>query len=191
MSFSKPENETCFEKLLREYNDLLQRKPVLTKAVSSSIISAVGNILSQLLAPHAGSGGKIVWRSTFAYSCFALMFNGPLLHFFHQYLDNVVPKKKDKTSAMKRVIFDRFIFAPPYLFIYLYVIALLEGHGTSGAKQRIKEVYWMLLQLNWKIWTFVQYFNLTYVPAKYRVLFGNLVSLIWTTYISTKRNNAQ
>ncbi|KAK6189912.1 hypothetical protein SNE40_001880 [Patella caerulea] len=187
MSNSKPSRENLLDKVLREYSSLLQRRPVLTKSISSASISAIGNLFSQYLAPQPGSQGRIVWRSTFAYAFFGLVVNGPVIHHFYTYLDKVVPKK-DNTSAIKRVLFDRFVFAPPYLLVYLYVISLLEGHGTARAKQKVKDVYWMLLKLNWKVWTFVQYFNLTYIPAKYRLLFGNLVALIWTTYISVKRN---
>ena len=36
-----------------------------------------------------------------------------------------MPKEK-QFSAIKRLIFDRLIFAPPYLLIFLYYVAIVE-----------------------------------------------------------------
>jgi hypothetical protein len=43
-------------------------------------------------------------------------------------LDKIVPKKKESATldGIKRVLFDRFVFAPPFILFFLYTVTLLE-----------------------------------------------------------------
>ena len=56
---------------------------------------------------------------------FSFMFVGPTTHHFYIWLDQAVPRT-GRLAAIKRIILDRFIFAPPWLMVYFYVLALLE-----------------------------------------------------------------
>ncbi|RUS81433.1 hypothetical protein EGW08_010817 [Elysia chlorotica] len=179
--------EGLFTRALKDYVRLLAERPVITKAVTNSIISAFGNIVSQTLAPDPATGGKINWRSVFAYSSFGFLVNGPLIHHFYAYVEKVLPKNQPNV-AIKRVIFDRFVFAPPFLLLFLYYVAIVEGAGNQGAVKKIKETYWLILKLNWAVWSFVQYFNMNYIPLKFRTVFGNLCSLVWMITISILRS---
>ena len=40
---------------------------------------------------------------------------------------------------------------------------------------------------NWKIWTIPQMININLVPAQYRVLFANLVALVWNFYLAANK----
>ncbi|KAK3710507.1 hypothetical protein RRG08_021322 [Elysia crispata] len=178
--------EGLLTRAFKEYVRLLAERPVITKAVTNSIISAFGNVVSQILAPDPTTGGKINWRSVFAYSSFGFLVNGPLIHHFYAYVEKILPKDKPNV-AIKRVLFDRFVFAPPFLLLFLYYVAIVEGAGNEGAVRKIKETYWLILKLNWAVWSFVQYFNMNYVPLKFRTVFGNLCALVWMITISVLR----
>lgn len=190
MSLSKDKsNENAFEKALKAYLGLLQSRPVLTKAITSSTVSAVGNIISQLIVPNQQNGGKIAWRSVAAYASFSFVVSGPLIHYFYIWMDKLIPKKKESATfdGIKRVIFDRFIFAPPFILLFLYAVTMLEGSGHEAAIAKIKETFWPILKMNWQIWTVFQFINVNYVPQKYRVLFGNAVALVWSVIVAVKR----
>ncbi|XP_071179080.1 peroxisomal membrane protein 2-like isoform X1 [Mytilus edulis] len=219
MSLSKDKsNENAFEKALKAYLGLLQSRPVLTKAITSSSVSAIGNIISQLIVPNQQNGGKIAWRSVAAYASFSssvsaigniisqlivpnqqnggkiawrsvatyasfsFVVSGPLIHYFYIWMDKLIPKKKESATfdGIKRVVFDRFIFAPPFILLFLYAVTMLEGSGHEAAIAKIKETFWPILKMNWQIWTVFQFINVNYVPLKYRVLFGNAVALVWS-----------
>ena len=51
--------------------------------------------------------------------------NGPIVHHLYVFMEKHMPKEK-QFSAIKRLIFDRLIFAPPYLLIFLYYVAIVE-----------------------------------------------------------------
>ena len=52
-----------------------------------------------------------------------------------------------------------------------------------------REKYLRSLLANYKIWTIPQIININLVPAQYRVLFANLVALIWNFYLATSKRN--
>ncbi|KAJ8312223.1 hypothetical protein KUTeg_009596 [Tegillarca granosa] len=78
----------------------------------------------------------------------------------------IVPVEGKAIDGIKRVILDRFIFTPPFILLFLYVVTILEGHGHEAAITKIKETYWTILKLNWRIWTIFQFINVNYVPQK-------------------------
>jgi hypothetical protein len=51
----------------------------------------------------------------------------------------------------------------------------------------VRSDYWAALLANWKIWTLPQIVNINLVPPHYRVLFANMVALVWNFYLSTRR----
>jgi len=182
---AKKKNDNLLSKALAEYVRLLQDRPVITKAITNAVVSGFGNIVAQIVAPDLSNGGRLKWRSIFAYSSFGFLVNGPLIHHFYVYLEKVLPKS-GKNAGIKRLLFDRFVFAPPFLLLFLYYVSIVEGAGQVGAIKKIKETYWMILKLNWSVWSIIQYVNINHIPLKYRTLFGNACGLIWMVYISLK-----
>ena len=52
----------------------------------------------------------------------------------------------------------------------------------------VRDNYVATVLVNWKIWTIPQIINFNLVPVEFRVLFGNLVALVWNYYLaSTKK----
>ena len=184
-----PSDIGLIKRIVTGYSKLLHQRPVLTKSLTSALIAGIGDLISQLI--NSGSGSCYKWRSTFAFTTFGLIFNGPLTHHFYVLLDQLLPPgvtKSGKYSAIKRVLFDRLILAPPYLLLCFYMLSILEGRSSAEACQKIQGSYWTLLKMNWKIWTVFQYININYVEPEYRVLFTNVLSLVWTIYVATFRH---
>lgn len=190
MSFSKEEKKgNIFDRALKEYVRLLQQRPVLTKSVTSACVSGLGATISQLIVADPSAKGRINWRNVFAYVSFAFVINGPLFHHLYVFLEKQLPRDK-KSSAIKRLLFDRLIFTPPYLAVFLYWLARAEGAGQAAAIQRLKAAYWTILKMNWVVWTLIQYINFNYVPLKFRTIFGNLCGLIYLVVVSILRRRA-
>lgn len=183
MSLSKPKDDNVVERAVKAYARLLHKRPVLTKAVTSACTSGLGNLLSQLIAQR---GKTVQWRTVAAFAATGLIFVGPAIHYFLVWMDKVVPRSQ-KYSTFRRIILDRFIFAPPFLLIYFYLVAIFEGQSSKDALNKIRQFFWPMLVMNWKIWTPLQYININYVPREYRVLFANFVSLGWTIYAAKTR----
>uniref|UniRef100_A0A2C9LRX2 Peroxisomal membrane protein 2 n=1 Tax=Biomphalaria glabrata TaxID=6526 RepID=A0A2C9LRX2_BIOGL len=179
-------NDNLLIRAFHQYLRLLHERPVVTKAATNAVVSGLGNIISQYLAPDPTAKGRINWKSVFAYISFGFFVNGPLIHHFYAFLEKLFPKDTPN-AKWKKVLFDRLIFAPPFLLIFLYYVSIVEGHGNKGAVKRIKDTYWMILKLNLSVWSIVQYINMNYIPLKFRTVFGNFCALIWMIFISIKR----
>ncbi|KAJ6656568.1 hypothetical protein lerEdw1_003455 [Lerista edwardsae] len=186
-ALSKPESGQLPRKLLLRYLILLRLYPVLTKAVSSAILSALGSLLSQVIEksqrkrdPSRGLDLKGPLR----FAIYGLLFTGPLSHYFYLYLEKLVPSDVP-LALVKRLLIDRLIVAPAFLVVFFFVMNALEGKNTSVFVKKMKSSYWAALKMNWKVWTPVQFINLTYVPMQFQVLFGNLVALFWFAYLAS------
>jgi len=86
-----------------------------------------------------------------------------------------------------RVLTDRVIFNPVFLALTLYVLGRLQGQTHQDTTQFIRDNYVATVLVNWKIWTIPQIINFNFVPVEYRVLFGNLVALVWNYYLARNR----
>lgn len=53
------------------------------------------------------------------------MVTGPITHYMYQLLERTVAKHS-QFSFIKKVIIDRLLFAPPYLLVMFYAVAIME-----------------------------------------------------------------
>ncbi|KAF7239851.1 Peroxisomal membrane protein 2 [Varanus komodoensis] len=180
---SKPESGPLPQRLLARYLLLLRLYPVLTKSVSSSLLSALGSLVAQIIEKRQKKGGLDL-RGPLRFAIYGFLFTGPLSHYFYLYLEQLIPSDVP-FAVVRRLLLDRLVVAPAFLALFFFVMNLLEGKGASAFVKRMKSGYWAALKMNWKMWTPVQFINLYYVPMQFQVLFGNLVALLWFAYLAS------
>lgn len=178
-------------RLLHQYLFLLKKYPILTKSVTSGILSALGNLLSQILearkkAKNGVQVNEIDTAGAARYAVYGLFITGPLSHYFYQLMEVWMPST-DPLCIVKRLLLDRLIFAPGFLLIFYFVMTVLEGKGGRDFEKKMRGSYWTALKMNWKVWTPFQFININFVPVQFRVLFANMIALFWYAYLSTVR----
>nr|XP_033812938.1 peroxisomal membrane protein 2 [Geotrypetes seraphini] len=181
---SRPRPAGLPAQLLRQYLLLLKVHPVLTKSVTSGILSALGNLLAQAIERKRDSSKGADVNAPLRYAIYGFLFTGPLSHFFYLYMEHLVPPTAS-FAVIQKLLLDRLVFAPAFLLLFFCVMNFLEGKDLSALSERMKTGYWRALKMNWKVWTPVQFINVNYVPVQFRVLFGNLVALFWYAYLSS------
>lgn len=177
--------------LLQQYLILLKKYPILTKSVTSAILSALGNLLSQTLearkkARHGAATKEIDRAGAARYAIFGLLFTGPLSHYFYQLMEVWMPTT-DPYCLVKRLLLDRLFFAPAFLLLFYFVMTVLEAKGWSDFERKMKSSYWTALKMNWKVWTPFQFINVNFVPVQFRVLFANVIAFFWYAYLASVR----
>ncbi|XP_041854549.1 peroxisomal membrane protein 2 [Melanotaenia boesemani] len=178
-------------RLLQQYLVLLKKYPILTKSVTSGILTALGNLLSQIVEARkkAKSGAQVneidVAGAT-RYAIFGLFITGPVSHFFYQLMEIWMPTT-DPFCVVKRLLLDRLIFAPGFLLLFYFVMNILEAKGWNDFEKKMRQSYWTALKMNWKVWTPFQFINVNFVPVQFRVLFANIIALFWYAYLATVR----
>ncbi|XP_070571914.1 peroxisomal membrane protein 2-like isoform X2 [Ptychodera flava] len=174
-SREKKRDQQLIETIIKAYLKQLRERPVVTKALTSATVSALGDIIAQRIIAKGKPVG-IQWRSVAALASFGFVVTGPLIHHFYKVLEQVVPKNTTY-PGIKKVLVDRFVLAPPYLLLFFYLVPILEGKGHDAAVKKIKDTFITALIMNWKVWTILQYININYIPMEILVKESNRVQL--------------
>ncbi|XP_029018187.1 peroxisomal membrane protein 2 [Betta splendens] len=178
-------------RLLQQYLVLLKRYPILTKSITSGILTALGNLLSQILEARkkrqsGASTSDIDTAGAIRYGIYGLCITGPVSHFFYQLMEVWMPTT-DPYCIVKRLLLDRLFFAPGFLLLFYFVMNVLEAKGWDDFEKKMKRSYWTALKMNWKVWTPFQFINVNFVPVQFRVLFANVIALFWYAYLASVR----
>ncbi|KAF8247647.1 hypothetical protein K440DRAFT_297100 [Wilcoxina mikolae CBS 423.85] len=167
--------------LLRAYQLQLVRRPVLTGAVTSGVLFGLGDIIAQQGIDRKGIKNHdfaATARMTFYGGCIF----GPAAVGWYKVLERfVVIKRSQNVQMLARVACDQLIFAPVGIAVFFSTMSVLEG---GDPKQKLRESWWTALRANWNIWPAVQVVNFRFVPLDMRVLFANVISIGWNSYLS-------
>ncbi|MEJ1281891.1 peroxisomal membrane protein 2 isoform X2 [Cricetulus griseus] len=167
---------------LAQYLLLLKLYPVFTKAVSSGILSAVGNLLAQMIEKKQKNDSQSLDVS----GLLRFFVTGPLSHYFYLFMEYWIPPGVP-LATVKRLLLDRLLFAPTFLLLFFLIMNLLEGKDVSAFASKMRSGFWPALQMNWRMWTPLQFININYVPLQFRVLFANMAALFWYAYLASLR----
>ncbi|KAF9824091.1 hypothetical protein SFRURICE_002212 [Spodoptera frugiperda] len=181
MALSKP-----IMNLLSSYLQNLYLHPIKTKAITSCVVGSVGSLASQLVA-----GEKIKVDSVAAFALYGLFFGGTIPHYLYEITERLFPEEVVAFPLVKKLLFERLLFAPFIQAFSLYTLARLEGKTHNSATKQLFALYWPILEANWKWLTLFQVINFAFIPPMLRVLFMNLVGLGWAMFLATKRRQQQ
>jgi len=103
------------------YNNYLQEYPLITKTVTTGLVTAGGDLLCQKYFDGKVEKGRFL---KFTFLGFVLV--GPTLHYWYGFLGRRIPGLSI-TSVVYRVAADQFIFAPIFLAVFMWSVLLLDG----------------------------------------------------------------
>ncbi|KAK4193400.1 hypothetical protein QBC35DRAFT_481481 [Podospora australis] len=184
--------------VLAWYQARLASRPLLTQAITTSILFAVGDITAQQLVERKSSSSlpsspsspssleppvaSHDFTRTARMALYGGAIFGPAAATWFKFLSRKVnfPSSPRKTM-LARVAVDQGVFAPTFIGIFLSSMAVLEG---GSPKEKLEKNYWPALSTNYLIWPWVQMVNFTFVPLQHRVLFVNVISIGWNCYLS-------
>ncbi|GAB1289983.1 Peroxisomal membrane protein 2 [Apodemus speciosus] len=193
----EPELGSLPKRALAQYLLFLKLYPVATKAVSSGILSALGNFLAQMIKKQKKDSQSLEVSGLLRY----LVYGCPLSHYLYLFMEYWVPPEVPWASV-KRLLLDRLFFAPTFLLLFFFFMNFLEevslcspgcpgthsvdqGKNASVFVAKMRSGFWPALQMNWKMWTPLQFININYVPLQFRVLFANMAALFWYAYLAS------
>ena len=168
---------------------MLDLHPFKTKALSSTIIAGAGDLTCQYIVQTSekkdGKKSFVVdWVRTARFASLGGVLVAPCIHYWYGWLMTAIPGITVKATVI-RTLLDQLVFAP--LFIPTFFTALMGLEGTTSLsviKERLEGNFLETLKTNWMLWIPAQLINFGFMPAKYQVLFSNVVGLVWNTYLS-------
>lgn len=153
------------------------------------------------------------WKRMVTFGSLGGLLVGPVFHYWYSYLEQLSLRVTDmlfkylneqriteprdinqvRASVLKRLVklgINQILFTPPFvlcqlLFVQVFLTTFNGGSYTTAVRN-VKNIYFVTLLSNLKLWTPCQLFNFTYVPVEYGVLFGNFVAVWWNIYLSSR-----
>ncbi|KAK5992721.1 Protein SYM1 [Cladobotryum mycophilum] len=165
---------------LKWYNARLAARPLLTQGITTAVLFATGDLTAQQLVEKKGLKKHDLTR-TGRMALYGGCVFGPAATTWLGFLARRVTHKHPRIETLARVACDQILFAPVAIGAFLSSMAVMEG---TSAQERLQTTWWPALQTNWMVWPFVQCINFTFVPLQYRLLFANVISIGWNSYLS-------
>ncbi|XP_039558383.1 mpv17-like protein 2 isoform X2 [Passer montanus] len=161
---------------LRSWRSLFSgRLLLLTNTVSCGGLLAAGDCLQQEWQRRKHPESQLQLGRTgrmFAVGCSL----GPLLHYWYLWLDAAFPARgvRGLRTVLKKVLIDQLVASPSMGAWYFMAMGTLEGQSLQESWDELKEKFWELYKI----------LNFLFVPPAYRVVYVNVVTLGWDTYLS-------
>jgi len=113
---------------------------------------------------------------------------GPPHHYWYIWLDKLLPKRNLKTVGIK-ILADQFLAAPFFAITFIFGMGLLEDKRLSECWHEFILKFPAIYLFDWIIWPPSQYINFKYVPAAARVLYVNVITVVWDIFLSYIKHN--
>lgn len=163
------------------YCDALERRPLVTKAMTS----LVGFMLGDIVAQHLASGDALDTLRILRLGAYGLFIDGPVGSLWYEVLEKYIcPDDPTSNQAVAlKTAADQVIWAPAMTVIFFAVVKLLEGH-PEGIVPTVLEKTMPTVVANYMVWPLAHVINFKYVPRDFRILYNNSVSIAWLTWLS-------
>lgn len=172
----------------RSYNNILSMAPIETKAVTSATVYTIGDIISQQTSEDKSIGeldrGRIL-RSALA----GLIGHGPMSHVWYRvsedFFDNVLHLHA-WWDFLPKIVVDQFVFGPIWVNAYILLLGVMQLQGPGQIFADMKRSTIPLVISGLKLWPFVHIITYGLIPVENRLLWVDLVEIVWVTILANQ-----
>lgn len=169
-------------------NSLFKKHLLLTNTVSSGILMSIGDGLSQYVEQKSTHKEKENWQFKFNWSRNGKMFvvgaaQGPLHHYFYGWLDAKYIGSSLKVTTIK-ILYDQFVMAPMCIAMFFYSAGWMYKQSMNDCTNEFKSKFATVYATDWMVWPFAQFVNFYYLPTDYRVIYVNVITMLYNVFLS-------
>lgn len=167
------------------YESMLERNPVLAKMCISGIVYSLGDWSAQYLEGKAildFDRGRML-RSGLVGFCL----HGSLSHFYYHFCEWLFPFKGWWVLPAK-VLFDQTVWSAVWNSIYYVCLGALRMEKPATIFSELRATFIPLLTAGWKLWPFAHIVTYGVVPVEQRLLWVDMVELVWVSILSMISN---
>ena len=190
--------------LLSSYQSHLVSNPILTKSITSGVITFIGDVLSQSLSslPLTGSISltSLSVPRLLAFTLVGTLFVGPYLHYWYGFLHSFRLSLKAsgigiRVQPLLQIMLDQtlgvLLFFPTFYLLYESTSHLLHSRLPSfpSLVSSMPGSLLPVILMQYRVWPLINLVSFTFVPVEMRVLFSNIASLFWNVYLCGKLAN--
>lgn len=171
----------------RSYTNILNMAPLQTKAVTSATVYTIGDVIAQ--TQEGTEFGKIDrWRVGRSLAA-GFIGHGPMCHVWYHvsedFFDNVVNLHHAWWSFMPKILVDQFVFGPIWNNSYILLLGIMQLQRPAQIWDDMKRTTVPLVISGLKLWPFVHCITYGLIPVENRLLWVDLVEIVWVTILAT------
>ncbi|CAF1392049.1 unnamed protein product [Rotaria magnacalcarata] len=167
--------------ILRSYNRFVLKSPLLAMSLTTGTTMGLGNIISQTVIEKR-TIDTVDWGRVARFSAFGYIAAGPFLRYWYYGLEKYFTGVRFK--PLKMMITDQLIAAPFINMAFLCYFPLANGKSISEATDRFYKDFPTVMKGNYCVWPAFQLTNFYFIPLQHRVLFVNICSVMWSTFLA-------
>ena len=171
-------------KAWKRYEELLDEKPLLMKALTSFVGFALGDILAQI---YIQKTSPFDFKRLFRLASFGFLVHGTTSHWFYGMLDGKIPGTSAKVVATK-VFIDQVLWNPCFGVMFFSYVALLEAKGIQYVVDKVQNELLTSVTGSWKVWPLAHTINFRFIPSSQRVLYINTIQIGYNCFLSLISN---
>lgn len=180
-------------RLWRAYETALERRPIATQAVTSSVLWGAGDLLAQRFAGSSDKGGAGVdVRRTALTALFGAAIISPCGHVWYGNLDKFAALFGPEGSArflLAKLAADGTVWNAFYLAAFLAWGELVIDRGTvNGLNKQMQEEFVPTLLAEMAAWPPVMAAIFTRLPTSHHLLAVNVITLLDVAFLAIIRS---
>lgn len=174
-----------------DYMNVLNESPIETKAVTSATVYTIGDIIAQQTeGTKMGELDRMrVLRSLLA----GFIGHGPMSHFWYNFSENIFENFLHWTawwSFFPKVVLDQAMWAPIWNNSYIILLGLMKRDSLESMVNDVKRTTIPLIVSGLKLWPLAHCITYGVVPVENRLLWVDLVEILWVTILATQAAGA-
>ncbi|GLI61039.1 hypothetical protein VaNZ11_003191 [Volvox africanus] len=184
------------------YCGSLDSHPLLTKVVTGIVCGILGDLIAQKIkhineAQKAQLCNELRPPPPFMFDVvrtsrlvvYGAVVSTPIAHAWFQLLDtHVMPEAMTSVPAvLTKMAMDQLLMSPPSTALFFLVMRCWEGH-TDDAMMHMRHKLWPTMRANYMLWPLAHVINFAFVPPAQRILYCNVLGVVWTVILSTIQN---
>ena len=175
-------------KNIKSFN--IQKHLLLVNTLSCGSFMLLGEIFVQRIKKSKESKDNKYNYERIKQSTVVGLSQGPLHHYIYLWIERSLPGTSKKI-IFKKILVDQFLVSPIFISHFLYTSYFLEGRKLKEIHDLFKQKFPKIYAADWMVWPLAQIINFSYVPLKYRVLYVNVISLFYSTFLCYIKHNPQ
>jgi len=180
--------------LLNLYYRQVQKRPMITQSTMASTMWVLGDCLAQNLEnynlPQNQKSKPYNYLRTLKMGLIGLCWNGPFSSWWLRYLDRKFTSSTHPKIIFKKLFFDQVFQNPTLTSGVILLVGLSNNLGLEKSIAVVRSDLLEVMYRGWIYWTTIQIVNFRMVPLNYRLLFVQIMAIIWNGYLSLTSNQS-
>lgn len=165
------------------YEASLASHPIVSKAFISGLVYGLGDLTAQTY--EGKSIGSLDRGRMIRSALTGLIAHGPCSHVWYIFADDLcAPLGEGVVGIGTKLLLDQTVWAFIWLSIYYGVLGALSFDSPQKIVKTFKASFLPVCLVGWRFWPFVHIVTYGLVPQQHRLLWVDVMEIIWVTILS-------